>query len=171
MRNGFYFLLAALLLSGCAGRISDTTCQTKDWRALGFRDASRGLLSRLKDIQAACPAYPVDGNEYRLGFDEGLDEFCSLDRAFEFGMRGGDYQGQCPGAMHRLFLRGYEAGQLVGHLQRQVQDLDERIRDVEMQLDRPGLNQQQYYYLKGTLRELYRERQDLERQLARLRRF
>lgn len=158
-------------LASCAGRVSETTCHTQDWRGLGYRDALKGQLSRVQDIQQACTGFAVDAGEYRLGFDEGLDEFCSADRAFEHGRRSGDYEGQCPGALHGLFLRAYQAGLAVRRLERELAAIEARIRDLELSLDSGGLNRDQYYSYRDELRELYQQHRSVETQLARLRRY
>lgn len=159
------------LLPACA-TISESTCRTKNWQDLGYRDAMKGLESRSQALAGACGDYGLtfDASEYRIGWEEGLDEFCSSDQGYEFGLHGGNYRGTCPGTLGAIFLQSYQSGRMVGELERRIDALEREIFDVEHQLDNPGLSREDYYYWRSRLSELMGERRGYEQQLARVRR-
>lgn len=155
------------LVSGCA-TISESTCRTSDWQNLGYRDALKGLESRAKDLQEACPAFRA--TDYANGREEGLDEFCTSEQGYEFGARGGNYRGTCSGALGVIFERAYVNGRVVAELEQQLEAIEREMQDIEYKLDNPSLTRDQYYYLRSRLNELEQQRRGYEQQLARVRR-
>ena len=155
------------LVCGCAS-IPASTCRTSDWHNLGYRDALKGLESRAKDLYESCPSFHM--TEYNNGREEGLDEFCTSEQAYEFGVRGGTYRGTCSGALGAIFEQAYASGRVVGALEKQLDEIDRQLQDLEYQLDNPSLTRDQYYYLRARFNELNAQRRSYEQQLARVRR-
>lgn len=162
---------ALLSLAGCAD-IPDSRCQG-DWQDLGYRDALKGYPSRHQELAKACGdrGFPVRPDDYQAGWSAGIEDFCSSDNGYDFGERGGTYQGTCPGLLDRAFRAGYERGRLVGQLQRRLDELDRRISDVENELYKPDLSREQYYFWRNQLEQLSAARRDAEKQLSQLTRY
>lgn len=172
MGRALAFCAALMLVAGCASRLAPSDCRVSDWSDRGYRDALKGLAARGETFSEGCAALgqTVDTASYAQGYEEGLDEFCSSDFAYEYGERGGSYRNTCPGALHSAFISGYEQGRLVGALERQLATLERQIDDLLYRLDDPSTGREHYYYVREQLRALQAEQQRVEQQLARLRR-
>jgi hypothetical protein len=70
-----FWLLAALVLSGCAG-LDSTACRQADWYDLGFRDAIFGIQPQDPIYARQCEAHgvKVDVVRYSQGWREGRYE-------------------------------------------------------------------------------------------------
>jgi len=67
-----FWLLAAVVLSGCAG-LDDDGCRQADWYDLGFRDAIFGIQPQDNVYVSQCEPFVarVDVSRYRQGWREG----------------------------------------------------------------------------------------------------
>ena len=125
-------------LSGCASMSGDE-CATSDWQMIGFEDGSRGYSAeRLGDHRKACAKHGItpDLQAYRAGREEGLLEFCQPARGFNFGTRGGHYNGVCSAEMEGEFLDAYRAGYHLYELQARVNSANYQINVKQNELDR-----------------------------------
>ena len=70
-----FWLLSAVILSGCAG-FDSTACRQADWYDLGFRDAIFGIQPQDPIYVPQCEAHgvKVDVARYAQGWKEGKYE-------------------------------------------------------------------------------------------------
>lgn len=112
IRNYLFLAPLLLLMSGCAS-MSSQECEVSDWYAVGFSDGSRGLsVSQFDRYRQDCSAHGVspDLGAYRSGRDEGLQEFCQPERAFELGSQGRSNPGVCPPELKADFADAFRSG-------------------------------------------------------------
>lgn len=113
MKALLVFSLVLTLLAGCAS-MSKTECRNADWQLIGYEDGAAGRpASRIGDRRKACADHDIvpDFQAYKAGHAEGVREYCTASRGFEFGRRGGKYYGICPDDLEGEFLDGYTIGQ------------------------------------------------------------
>lgn len=129
-------VLIMVMLTGCAS-LSREQCQRGDWYGIGLADGQAGEPAQRMDRHVrACSEYGirVDDQQYRAGHDRGLVEYCTIDNAFESGLQGRRYQRVCPPAIDALFERCNGAAYEVYRIRRELNDLENRIDDVELRL-------------------------------------
>lgn len=130
--------LAALVLSGCAS-MSAEECMTADWRTIGFEDGAKGLpAASIARHRKACAKAGVtaDQRAYEAGRQDGLVEFCRPTQGYEYGRRGGHYQGVCPADLEDAFLQAYEDGRHYYELEQGVRNTERELSRVERELDK-----------------------------------
>lgn len=144
LTKGFVLLLSAAL-AGCAS-LSKEECLTADWHAIGYEDGARGeQRSQVAAHRKACAEYRVrpDMREYREGYDEGLESFCTASTGYSRALNGYEYTGICPGLLEADFLEGYTSGREIYQASSDVQALESQQQQ----------NRSQREHLKETLRE------------------
>lgn len=93
--------------------MSAQECSVLDWRSVGYEDGVAGLPgSHIGHYREACGKHGVatDLSAYQAGRELGLREYCQPANGFDFGARGGNYQGVCPVSLERDFLSAYDSG-------------------------------------------------------------
>ena len=175
----FLSVIVALstLLGGCATMSADE-CRVANWSDVGLRDGLEGAaLSRLdyrvKDCAEAKVA--VDTPRYLQGRDQGLLQYCQLEKAVPLGLKGGSYNNVCPVGIDGEFRRRFRLGRDVFDARQTVQSLEGNIGNAEDRL-RAAPNDEERRRAREALRDLAfeirraRDRQrDAERALDRLR--
>ena len=175
----FLSLVLALsaLLNGCATMSADE-CKVANWNDVGLRDGIEGaalskLDARVKDCAEAKVA--VDTPRYLQGRDQGLLQFCQIEKAVPLGLKGGSYSGVCPVGIDGEFRRRFRLGRDVFDARQTVQNLEGNINGAEDRL-RAAPNDEDRRRAREALRDLdfeirrARDRQrDAERALDRLR--
>lgn len=125
------FLVAAGL-SGCAS-MGEKACKVGDWSQYGRVDARKG---RLKDFwkrhQRACGEFKtqVDVVSYEKGWHQGLKEFCQPESAYQHGVYGNSYYGQCSSHDEEAFKKQFKIGRKVFLLKKSRQELDEQMGEI-----------------------------------------
>lgn len=192
MRSIFMFLIAAVLLGGCAGRasVSANQCAAGDWETIGYRDGVNGQRSsRLLEHQDACMEYGVvpSREQYIAGWEQGAREYCAPNNGFHMGERGWSHNNICPAELRAGFLTAYREGKSLYDARVEVANLEweidqktarltalksEIISATAAQLD-GTLTTQDRIELAARVQRLYEEREqiklelpDLEAQLA-----
>ncbi len=170
------FMVCALL-NGCATMSADE-CKVANWSEVGLRDGLDGAaLSRLdyrvKDCAEAKVA--VDTQRYLQGRDQGLLQYCQIEKAVPLGLNGGTYNGVCPVPLDGEFRRRFRLGRDVFDARQAVRTLEGNINGAEDRL-RTAPNDEERRRAREALRDLdfeirrSRDRQrDAERALDRLR--
>ena len=101
-----------LSASGCA-IMSKSDCINGDWQSAGYHDANRGHTTERLTLRArACAKHGESSDEvmYQMGYNKGLEAYCTAERGLYLGSRNGDYRGICPAAVEGTFLRQYIYG-------------------------------------------------------------
>ena len=144
-------LLAALV--GCAskGSVSENQCRAGDWETLGYRDGVNGYRStRLLAHQDACGEIGIvpDRATYRVGWSEGIAEYCRPGRGYEVGLRGLALPAVCPDELAGPFSDAYAAGRTLFEARRACAVVEDSIAwyearrvEIESALVRTGTAQ------------------------------
>lgn len=88
---------------------------------LGYQHSSNG-----KSTIEICTGHPV----YLQGYDDGLYTFCTFDNGYDFGIDNKAAPGLCPSPLNDHFLHGYEQGQQVHHLLRDLEQAEEQLQSL-----------------------------------------
>lgn len=168
-----FLAIAALILpvwlSGCA-TLSKIECETGDWRAIGVSDGYHGYeASRFERHVEACDNYGVtpSHNLYLAGYNEGLADYCHLDRAAEVGIDGDPYHQVCIGELGLSFGRVYLQGRDVHRVRESLANTRFNIDTLERKLMTPGLAPDTRDAFEDQLSDLEDIRDDLEGDLDR----
>ena len=173
----FAGLVVCALLNGCA-TMTANECKVANWSDVGLSDGLEGaalsrLDARVKDCAEAKVA--VDSSRYLQGRDQGLLQFCQIEKAVPLGLKGGSYEGVCPVPIDAEFRRRFRLGRDVHDVRQSVRNLESSINGAEDRL-RAAPNDEERRRAREALRDLdfeirrARDRQrDAERALDRLR--
>jgi hypothetical protein len=137
MKKTLLTATALLTLSGCSG-MDQAECTTADWRVIGYEDGTAGRnQTRIGEYRKACAEHGItpDLAEYKEGYAEGVRNFCTESSGFNYGRRGGAYDGICPQGMEPDFLAGYSLGREHYVLSREVSSLNSRISRNKSRID------------------------------------
>jgi hypothetical protein len=149
--------LGLLALPGCAS-LSKSECRSAEWFDIGVRDGANGRNEEyLLRHAAACEKVAVapDRELWHAGRQRGLVRYCTARNGYDLGAVGGAYSGVCVAHDEPEFLRGFDLGQEVHHLQQRVAGIESELRSTEESLQAEELEP--------------RERRRLEKQLVVLR--
>ena len=187
-RSPLLFSLLLITLAGCGGaRLSENQCAAGDWETLGHRDGAQGWhTSRLLDHQDVCGSHGVvpDRERYLAGWRVGIREYCSVDNAFDVGVRGQAYRNVCPQELEGGFMSAYRDGRDlyrkradIGSLQGRIAQCESRLSAIDSELLSTAtaqvdesLSTKARLDLLAQTHRLYAERGKLERDLPDLRR-
>ena len=163
-------LPAALLVAGCA-TLSEKECRQADWEALGETDGALGYPpARIEEHREACAEYGVvpDEDAYARGRLAGLDRLCTAAGGLAHGRAGRSYQGVCPPGYEEDFYTGYQVGRRIHRVEEELDETERALRQLDFDLQRQDLSEDQRRSAYYRFRDLERERDSLERELARL---
>ena len=148
-----WLIVLLLAVQGCAMR-SPAPCQTSDWYAMGYQDAVTGRVAGPHSCADGVTDAALD--EYGLGRQAGLLEYCQAENGLRLGNEGQEYQGVCDGATEAEFLRAYRQGKAMHDVKAQIQRLGAILGVTQSERDSIGRRIRQ----KQT--ELGQSRADLE---------
>jgi hypothetical protein len=176
LRKAWMALACATLLGGCSS-LSQTECQSANWKEIGYEDGSRGARpARADEHRESCAKHgiAVDRDAWERGYARGLETYCTPENALQLGLRGGDYAGVCPPALDLDFTSHWRAGRVVFDQRQRVARLDERRRELEYAYN-AATNDQDRYAVRVQLaradEQLRYERARLYEEETRLREF
>jgi len=169
---------------GCA-TMSEKECMSSDWYAVGFEDGNRGYdANQFSKHHKACTKHGItaDFKTYQSGRQQGLQEFCKPNRAFQYGSQGKHYAGVCPIEMESEFQLAYQDGKRLYKMQSDIRSVSSEIRTRDRELDETesklatasdllvseGLSVQQRELLLDETLELTKTREYLEEEIANL---
>lgn len=107
----FIILAIGTLATACS---SSPKTNAEYWFAKGERFGSLGYAYDNDRLTAIKDKAPFDEAAYSAGYKKGKEEYCDPFRAFEKGMQGLQYKGQCEGMRHEEMIeadwrRGWDA--------------------------------------------------------------
>lgn len=106
-------LVAVLSLAACTGQSYDTElAQENQWKMLGVKDGENGRLVRTETELNRLSEMPEGAiNDYRLGYQQGIEDYCLPYKTYKHGKQGQQYTGQCLNTENeKLAIQGWEAG-------------------------------------------------------------
>lgn len=102
----------AVLAAGCS-TISKDSCIAGTWESLGYEDGRKGeSRGHFNKIAKTCAKYGIsaDAAEYRIGYDTGVQQYCSYDKGFDHGTSGNAIKTECREINSTPYLDGYNKG-------------------------------------------------------------
>ena len=132
--------LAFVALASCAS-LSENTCKSGDWEAIGFEDGVQGQSpDRIFNHARACNSYGIVPNKtlWEAGRTEGLKLYCTPRNAYEEGADGDRLRPVCPFDTRPALLeqnaRGlewYRIGRDIDDAQRQISEIGRLINRLD----------------------------------------
>lgn len=119
------------LLAGCA-TLSKQECLIGDWQAIGYNDGVAGYHSdRLASHTKACAKASVapDYQAWERGRKLGLQQYCTINNAYNIGRRGSQLNNVCPITMANTLQVANQKGLDYYTLDSQL-DKDNRLLDT-----------------------------------------
>lgn len=123
----------AILISGCS-TLSKSECLTADWRLIGFDDGAKGYeVSRIGAHRQACADHGVTPNlsEYEAGYSDGVRKFCTVQKGYNKGLSGWQYNGICPADLEFNFLQAYDDGYELYEINKEIDDIEDEIKEID----------------------------------------
>lgn len=113
MHNSIKFFLLFLLFTSCEN-FKKIDCRGENWEYLGYRD---GLSGKAQEsgliVKNTCEqrSYEVSLKEYKTGWLQGIEKYCSAKSAFKLGLAN-SYANErnCPVEMQPKFEKNYNNG-------------------------------------------------------------
>ncbi|MGF1754505.1 DUF2799 domain-containing protein [Vibrio makurazakiensis] len=87
-------VLVLAALSGCSASVQDLA-QQGDWLEIGYRDGVKGNSQRTYKEMTSLGT--VDQASYDTGYQQGVEEYCDPNHAYQIGLSGQYYEGVCAG--------------------------------------------------------------------------
>ena len=128
---GLSIISSVYLLSGCA-TLSKQECMVGDWQTIGYNDGVAGYHSdRLASHTKACAKAGVapDYQSWERGRQSGLQQYCTVNNAYNVGRRGRQLNTVCPVANARMLQQANQQGLDYYKLDSQLDD-DKRLLDT-----------------------------------------
>ncbi|MFT6952584.1 MAG: hypothetical protein ACJAUL_003752 [Paraglaciecola sp.] len=123
--------------SGCAN-MDQAECKTANWQAIGYEDGSVGARdSQFSQHRQECAEYGVTANidDYLRGHGEGSKKYCTQINGFFLGMKGKNYNRNCPEALAPIFLNGLTDGKQVYSAQRVMDSTDDALERLYARIE------------------------------------
>ncbi|WP_196140531.1 DUF2799 domain-containing protein [Aliikangiella sp. G2MR2-5] len=176
-----FIILCFLTQTGCA-TMDRSECQVANWQIIGMEDGAAGRPSSyIGNHRSACAEHGIAPNlqQYLVGHNEGLKQYCTYDRGLSLGRSGGGYNGVCPANLSKGFKRGFNKGHReylvrskiastkseLDSLHRKLQQIETDIQKKEAQLIAQGTSVETRRALLVEIRVLREEKEDIEREL------
>ena len=177
-------MFTSLLLSGCA-TLSESQCIASDWQTVGYNDGAAGRTSsQLLKHQNACVKHGVvpDREVYLVGWNQGVEVYCTPENGFAQGDRGASYGNVCPDYLKDAFYDAYQQGRELYlakaeirtlenakySIERRLDSIQHQLSHTESELINGELTPLQRYELLDATKELAREQGELEAEVDQL---
>jgi hypothetical protein len=118
--------------------MNQAECETANWRAIGYEDGVAGVRdSQFSQHRQECAEYGVtaDITDYLLGHVEGSNKYCTQTNGFFLGMKGKNYNGNCPEALAPVFLNGLTDGKQIYSAQRTIDAADDAVERLYARIE------------------------------------
>jgi len=163
-------LLAALAVcatfSGCAS-LTKSECLNANWQDIGVRDGANGQPEEyLIQHSTACAKVGVapDRERWLAGREQGLERFCTPQRAYQIGEYGGGFDAAiCRNYDQERLFDAYNKGRDVNRISGQIGSLDNEIHEIRATLEQKDLAPKERERLAYRLGQLEYQRNDAQR--------
>ena len=136
---------ALMVLASCA-TLNEDQCRTVQWFDLGQQDGAAGRAgNHVEQHRRACAEHnlPVDDQQWRVGWDQGIRLYCTPENGLLQGRQGSYYANSCPADLKVGFESAYQVAKALhdarstrDSLQREVDGLFDQLRRAEKAEDR-----------------------------------
>lgn len=128
-----FALLTLVSAVGCT-TFSKQQCEEMNWALQGRSAALNGHTagSRLEYFDRECfQEHGVSPNTqaFQAGYENGLKEFCTPQYAYQFAVRGGEYNGICPAEKEKAVTESFHNGRSI-YLERRVSHLADEVSSL-----------------------------------------
>jgi hypothetical protein len=162
----FTALALCVTFSGCAS-LSKSECLNADWQDIGVRDGASGQPEEyLIQHSKACAKVNVtpDRERWFAGREQGLDRFCTVQRAYSIGEHGYGFDAAiCRNYDQERLFEAYSKGRDVNRTSGQIDSIDRETRDIITTLAGEDLERKERERLAYRLGQLEYERNDAQR--------
>ncbi len=113
--------------------VSGDPCKNADWFEVGRIDGLNGIPSANSTYVGRCKANGVSPNLelYTAGFERGLIDYCTPERAYDAGRAGESYNGVCPKNLEAKFLKRFKVGTEIAVLEKKNAALEGQV-DIKL---------------------------------------
>ncbi len=100
--------------------VSGDPCRNADWFEVGRVDGLSGVPTEASTYVNRCVSLGVaiDEELYNGGWQRGLVDYCTPERAFDAGRSGESYSGVCPANLEVAFLKRFKLGERISALEK-----------------------------------------------------
>jgi hypothetical protein len=134
-----------LSVGGCAS-LSQSECISADWYDLGVHNALEGQKRNyVAKHFKACSEYQItpDLVEYKLGWMEGVQKFCTAQSAWYYGLTRHQYQNTCSINEEKQFLPAYRLAKKVLAKRSEINEHRSDLRRLNRYLYSDNLSDEQ----------------------------
>ncbi len=131
-------IASAVLLSSCA-TLSKEQCMVGDWQAIGYNDGVAGYSSdRLTSHAKACAKASIapDYQAWERGRQIGLKQYCTVDNAYNVGLRGNTLNNVCPVAIANTLRQRHQQGLEIYTLTKQLEESEKLLEKYQSEYDK-----------------------------------
>lgn len=109
--------------------VSGDSCKNADWFEVGRIDGLNGIPANASTYVGRCEAkhMPIDRELYNAGWERGLVDYCTPDRAYDAGRAGEVYNGVCPKNLEAGFVKRYKVGIEIAQLEKKNAELEGQV--------------------------------------------
>lgn len=169
----FIGLLSIILGCSHTEKVAQS-CQEVDWYEIGRQDGTKGLevVSRTP-VKVTCTDSDQSLAEaiYNNGFDAGVVQFCSPENGFELGKNKREIKNVCPTMLKSAFQERYNQGQRFAELTLQSQELNRKIKTLDVIINNHGLETATRDLLKSEKIEISLQLKNIQTELQTLNNF
>jgi hypothetical protein len=111
--------------------VSGDPCRNADWFEVGRVDGIGGIPLGSSTYVGRCKAQGVAVNDelYNAGWQRGLIDYCTPDRAYDSGRTGHSYAGVCPKNLEGEFLKRFRVGS-------RIAEIEKKNMQIELEVER-----------------------------------
>lgn len=135
MSRTLVIMMAVFAISACGTASKKDFCNNTDWKEEGRKSGQQGNSADvvMKD-QRACADLGIEISleDYKSGWDEGIQEYCSEESAFDLGKKSEKHKVEnCPIVFRPNFLASYEKGQKLKDVNQKIEKVEKKMSDAD----------------------------------------
>lgn len=163
-------ILFSILAIGCQSDPKTAACAGNDWFELGRREGAAGKQIKPEEITLRCEAaFDTNAqNLYSLGYNNGLNEYCSYENGYSLGRSGSKLLDVCPRPSDELFKAAHARGLKARELEAANQQIDRKISSVSERLKTTSSDHPEKKNLMSEINGLRQEKIAIEKRLQKI---
>ncbi len=118
-----------LLVTVACSQLTREECLNMNWRTIGLADGEAGTPSQgQNEYLDVCSNFSIeiDRGLYDIGYQEGIETYCTKVSGFEVRRKGEGYLNVCPANREKDFLSGWNVGHELWTAQDKVRSAEKR---------------------------------------------